>query len=258
MAKNATLLTLGTDLQEICIPKFDLSVWNNMAREYKQAWLGEIKRRLGLIKTIVKGTDHESGLNKFAKGVFSDTTLVPTAIDTVYFTQFGINDHFQSNYVGQPEWLSAKALVEVAPVLRRSPEKSLDMRISVHSHGGKWVALNNRGFALHCLAGLCPKRLAPTPELKSEEAKRFNVTQASLKFNYSGSVPDDRRKCTEWEATIPSSVIGVISGRNGVDVVCTIKGTWNQDAGNEKVFNLLTHQSPATKEAAESKTEGKK
>ena len=124
MAKNATLLTLVTDLQEICIPKFDLSVWNTRATAYKQAWLGEIRRRLGLVTDVVKEGKHESDVNKIAKPIFSDATLAASAIGTVYFTQFGINDHFQSNYVGQPDWLSSKALVDVAPVLRGSPEKS--------------------------------------------------------------------------------------------------------------------------------------
>jgi hypothetical protein len=232
-------LNLCQDITDFCLG----GKWGNLALPYQRAWLGEIIRRVQLIipdrNTVLVEDDPPVTRQVLNQSLSSDPNRRPLAIKQIYFSQFSVNRHFQGNYVGQPQWLSDKEIVEVAKVLRGAPLKSADLRIRLHIYAQKWMALNNRGFALHCLANVVPRRLAFDTVLSSEEQSRLNKSLESMGLKFRDSIPESRRN-QQWEDTIPTSVTAVPETKNSSKVIYTIQAismNGGQDVGNETVYN---------------------
>ncbi|MEP6505865.1 MAG: hypothetical protein ABJD97_21205 [Betaproteobacteria bacterium] len=238
-AKQAELMTVCLDMKTYCMD----GKWDALDANYKSVWLGEITRRIDRIvpnaQTViakVKKTDITQAM------VLSTFSTDGVQILRLLFSQYTINRHFQGHYEGQPAWLAGKEVLDVARILRQHPERSNDLRIRAHYHAGQWVALNNRGFALHSLANVVPQRIAFDTALSSDEQERLGRNFASQRLNLGASLPESRRRKQDWEATIPSSFTGVPETRNSTDVVYTIKAIKMTpgappDNGNETVLN---------------------
>jgi hypothetical protein len=238
--RKAELDALCLDIKTYCLD----GKWDALDIHYRAVWLGEISRRLARIVpdpgTVIR--------KRKEKGDITQEKLMATvAADGVQilrlkFSQFTINRHFQGHYEGQPDWLSGKEILDVAKTLRGEPGLSNDLRIRVHRHSGQWVALNNRGFALHCLANVVPARLAFDTQLSTDEAERLGRSFADMGLNLGASIPETRRRRQDWDAMIPSSFTAVPRTRNSTDVAYTIKAISMApgaapDHGNEIVMN---------------------
>jgi hypothetical protein len=235
-------LNLCQDITDFCLG----GQWGNLPLPYQRAWAGEIIRRVRLIIPDVKTVLVTEPKKLTQLGVItlltSDSMRHPSPVERIYFSQFSVNRHFQGGYIGQPPWLSDKEILEVAKTLRGAPEKSADLRIRLYAQGGKWMALNNRGFALHCLANVVPRRLAFDTHLSSDEQSRLNKGLEDMGLNFSESIPSSRRNWRQWEAQIPTSVTAVPETKNSRKVIYTIRAigmsvSGGPDAGNETVYN---------------------
>ncbi|QBE61722.1 hypothetical protein [Pseudoduganella lutea] len=130
-----------------------------------------------------------------------------------------------------PAWIARKSILSAAEELKLSvstskqqqlpDEKSNSLRISLYLHAGKWITMNNRGFALHSLAEVRPQRLVFVTALSTDEKGRLNTTMRHL--NFSQSEPVTRRRAANWEAQIPTSVIAVPFTKKDTRVVYTVK-----------------------------------
>lgn len=238
--KQQELLNFCADVEQYCLS----SQWGTMDPNYRSAWQGEIVRRLDLIipdpTAIVSEPKGKPGITqgKIAD-IFSAGALTVIAVK---FSQFTINRHFQGQYVGQPSWLSGKEITEVAKTLRQEPLKSSDLRLRFSYSGGQWLALNNRGFALHCLANVPVRRMVFDADLSSDESGRLGTTLESKHLNLGSSVPASRRGKADWDAQIPSTFTAVPETKNSTQVLYTIKAMKivpnpTADLGNETVFN---------------------
>jgi hypothetical protein len=235
------VLNLCQDIEDFCLE----GKWDNLELTYQTAWLGEIIRRVRLIiptATTVLVNKSKFTQQKLIDELNSDQNRQPTTIHQIYFSQFSVNRHFQGNYIGQPQWLSSQEIHEVAKVLRKAPKKSADLRIRLYFQGSKWMALNNRGSALHCLANVAPRRLAFDTNLSTDEQSRLNKTLKGMDLSFSKSIPSSRRDWRQWEAQIPTSVTAVPKTKNSVKVIYTIRAismdvSGGPDAGNETVYN---------------------
>jgi hypothetical protein len=134
--------------------------WLELDEPYRSLLAAEVIRRC----TLASFTKH--GLFEWCqtqKGAFPEVIL---------FSQEHVNVHFKGLYIGQPEWIANKQLLDVAETLKGLPIRSMDFRINIHLYDNAWAALNNRGYATHIVAGVRPLRLVPVCWLSSEEAKR--------------------------------------------------------------------------------------
>ncbi|WP_418317083.1 hypothetical protein [Piscinibacter sakaiensis] len=239
LSAKAQLETVCLDLATYCLD----GKWDALDANYRAAWAGEIMRRIERIVPDAQTVMHQGKKRTVTQGKVLDAIADGSAqVLRLMFSQFTINRHFQGQYEGQPDWLSGKEIIDVAKTLRQSPGKSNDLRIRAHYHGGQWVALNNRGFALHCLANVVPQRIVFDTALSSDEQERLGRNIADFNLNLRDSIPATRRRKQDWEATIPTSVTAVPETRNSNQVVYTIKAirmTPNAaaDHGNEIVYN---------------------
>jgi hypothetical protein len=237
------MLALCLDLKTYCMD----GKWTALPADYKGAWLGEITRRIDRIVptgTTVIGSVEVQGKKR---DVTQAQTLATFSTDALQilglkFSQFTINRHFQGHYEGQPEWLAGKEVLDIARVLRQYPERSNDLRIRAYHHAGQWVALNNRGFALHSLANVVPRRIVFDTVLSTDEQERLDRNFAALNLNLSESLPASRRRKQDWDAEIPSTFTGVPETRNSASIVYSIKAIKMTpgaapDNGNETVMN---------------------
>lgn len=236
-------LNLCKDIKDFCLD----GKWNNLSVVYQQAWLGEIIRRVEFLApngATVLVSNPKLTQHGLITALRSDENRQPTTIQQIYFSQFGVNRHFQGLYEGQPDWLSNREILDVAKVLRAAPEKSTDLRIRLYLQGDVWMALNNRGFALHSLANIVPRRIAFDTELSSDELSRLTKTLESMGLNFGESIPASRRDKKQWEAMIPTSVTAVPETKNSTRVIYTIRAIGMvvgaaADAGNELVYNSV-------------------
>ena len=240
---KAEIMALTLDMQTYCLD----GKWDDFDDHYKGAWQGEIVRRIGNAipnGATVLGT--VEGSNKKTRTVTQAATLGAFSVGAqpiagLLFSQFTINRHFQGHYDGQPDWLSGKEVLDVARALRLTPALSSDLRIRAYRHAGQWVALNNRGFALHSLANVVPRRIVFDTRLSSDEEDRLGRNFAALGLNLAESLPVSRRRKQEWDAEIPSQFTGVPETRNSSKVVYSIKAITMAggapDHGNEDVMN---------------------
>lgn len=239
---------MADDLMDFLFPGSAMGTWGALEPEYRSAWLGEIKRRIQLAggySTLPKPL--QDILSPLLKKIVS-TGAAMTAVGSVRFSQFSINNHFQGSYVGQPGWLANKKIVDCAKLLNTNSLLSATMRIKLHRRGTQWVTLNNRGFALHSLAEVTPMRLVFDPNLGSEEAKRFGDTRDRYTMRYGDSLPAARRDPSAWTATIPTDVTSV-SGKKPfnkddvavpIDIEYTVEAQLTgANAGNALVRNSL-------------------
>lgn len=230
---------LYKDLEEYCLN----GKWTDLSPEYKKAWLGEIIRRIKFIMPATT-TTNSSKSDALAQTLSADPSLPPTEIAEIYFSQYDVNRHFQGQYNGQPSWLSGQEIIDVAKVLRGTPNKSADLRIRLYLHGSNWLAMNNRGFALHCLANVAPRRLAFDSKLSSDEQSRLHRTATDKNFDFKQSIPASRRDRKSWESMYPIRITAVPEERNSRKVVYTIAAigmdvSGGPDSGNAEVFNTL-------------------
>ncbi|WP_434111303.1 hypothetical protein [Methylocaldum sp. GT1TLB] len=229
---------LGKDLMECLFKTGSPNAWFEISGIYRQAWLDEIKRRIRgreLVLLTKQGINDETRFI-MKNGALYGGSAMPTSL---LFSQFKCNEHFQTNYGDSPGWIASKRIVEVVAALRTEPAKSIDFRISASYLGGKWIAWNNRGFATHCLANVIPMRIVPNPSPSEDEQFRLNEVIDVKTFKYSTSVPESRRTPSHWEPGAPCSVISIVNGANGTQVLYTIKNGFQRDNGNETVFNSV-------------------
>lgn len=179
--------------------------WDALDAVHRAAVLGELKRRFAQmfgaedqryvwkkIHARTRGWEPFAEFHPLFLKEASQRDAQPVA--DVAFSQFATNFHFQGNYEGQPDWLSDKSIVECAATLRGDPTKSLDMRLKLYRHAGRWVCLNNRGLVLHSLASVAPRRLVFVDKLSSEETKRMHSQSTGINFDLSKSLPTSRRQ----------------------------------------------------------------
>lgn len=248
------LRLFSADFVELCPPM----TWNTLDGEQKSAWLGEMKRRLRLIfglnlaklATYPKTSPQKKFMMPFIEAFKAECVTYPPAVVTqIAFSQFSINFHFQGNYEGQPLWLADQDIIGCAHQLRVKPELSLTMRIRVYRHANQWICLNNRGFALHSLAGVAPQRLVFATSLNSEETRRMSDNIGRYKFDFSEALPKSRGPQSLGN-TIPTDVVVVSASKPGDDGKLVIQPVMysilahiddgdeaHRDAGNETVFN---------------------
>lgn len=240
---------LADDLMDLIFPGSAFGVWPGLAPVYKNAWYGEIIRRIKAAGGYNSfPTDLQEAMKPLLKRLQkSGATGTATAVTSVRFSQFNINNHFQGSYVGQPGWLADKKIVECARLLNTNNDLSATMRTKLHWHGGQWVTLNNRGFALHALAAVTPMRFVFDPTLGSEETKRFADSRAKYEMQYRNSVPASRRTPGEWIATIPTDVVSVSAkkpfNKAGVAVPVDIEYTVQAQLGGADAGNALVRTS---------------
>lgn len=235
--KDATIYRLlGKDLKSCLFVSRGPGDWDALEPTYRQAWLDEIKRRL-------KGRELQL-LND--KSIADETRYVlkkashfaGSAMPSVlFFSQYKCNAHFQSAYDDSPGWIAGKPLVEVAKKLQEDVDRSVDFRISVSWIGCRWIAWNNRGFTTHCLANVMPLRIVPNPRPSVAEQARLGELMHGI--NYSAAVPADRRDPGHWESTAPCTVISIVDGGQGTDVLYTVKSGFCRDNGNATVLNTV-------------------
>ena len=229
---------LGKDLMECLFASNSPNAWFEISGIYRQAWLDEIKRRIKGRELVLLTKQNIDAETRFImqKGASNGGSALPI---NLLFSQYKCNEHFQTNYGDAPGWIATKRIVEVAAALRADPVKSLDFRISTSYQGGKWIAWNNRGFTTHCLANVMPMRIVPNPLPTVAELSRLSETINVSDFNYSESIPVSRRTANQWEPRTPCSVISIVEGANGTQVLFTIKNGFQRDSGNETVFNSI-------------------
>src|SRR5690606_29821308 len=104
--------------------------------------------------------------------------------------------------------------------------------------GRRWIAWNNRGFTAHCLANVMPMRIVPNPVPSVDEQSRLGELVAQ-DLRYAQAIPAGRRDPRVWEPAAPCTVISVVEGGQGRDVVYTVKSGFQQDNGNSTVLASL-------------------
>lgn len=240
---KAEMMALLADMKTYCLD----GKWDAYDANYKAVWQGEIVRRIenavptaGTVLGTVEGPDKKtrSVTQAQAVGAFSADAM---SILGLRFSQFTINRHFQGHYDGQPAWLADKEILEVAKTLNQTPALSIDMRIRAYFHGGQWIALNNRGFALHSLANVVPRRIVFDTQLSSDEQERLGRRFDAMDLNLGDSIPASRRRKQDWDAVIPSMFTGVPETRNSTRIIYSIKAIKMSggaaDVGNAAVMN---------------------
>lgn len=237
---QAELKLVCEDLNDYCLHE----KWDALPELYRSAWQGELYRRLDLIiqnpqVVLFSGRSGDKTQADFLE-LLSDGG---SSVRQIAFSQYTVNRHFQGNYKGQPEWLSETDIHPAARILRSHPDRSSSLRIRLHYQSGLWMCLNNRGFALHCLANLVPRRLAFDTNLKGEEEGRSSVQRDEFKrLNFKRAVPSSRRGIDCMDKTIPTQVTAVPITVNDSDVLYTVQAIGMDpnaapDNGNETVFN---------------------
>lgn len=229
---------LGKDMKECLFGNAGPEVWDALDQVYKQAWYDEIRRRLrgrelNLLNSKAIGDETRFILKKAA---LHGGSAMPSAL---YFSQFKCNSCFQSAYDNSPPWIAGNPILEVAKQLKDDVGKSVDFRISVSWIGRRWIAWNNRGFTAHCLANAMPARIVPNPAPSVDERSRLGEVIEIRDFRYADATPESRRSPSHWEATAPCTVISVVDGGNGKDVIYTVKNGFARDNGNQNVLNIV-------------------
>lgn len=241
--------TLRKDIHEFCCE----GRWTNLDQTHRGVWLGEIARRLQIAFSDPEAVLYTTSKGQVVKRKGLEEILFQEAtyFRRILFTQFDINPNFKGQGGEAPAWLASKTILSAAEELRLScsaskqleqpNEMSNSLRIGLYLHAGKWATMNNRGYALHSLANVVPQRLVfrTAASLTSDESGRLNATMRHLVFR--DSQPTTRRRSSEWEIQIPTSVIAVPVTKNDVNVVYTVKAIdmlgGAPDHGNETVMN---------------------
>jgi hypothetical protein len=227
--------------------------WKDLNPIYKDAWVGEIKRRFRNAyptdtdqRLLISDNYFAEQFNVFWKAL-NDTNVTGasskggTSVETVLFSQFCINTHFQTQGGGSPEWVANQDIVVMARKLRGDPALSLTMSFKLYWHAKQWVTINNRGFAMHCLANVTPYRFVFTPEPSADELNRFNEKVMDFSFDFGEAIPQSRKRAA-FSPTIPTSVTAMCPEKSGQNrtVICTIKADFSsKDAGNEEAYNAV-------------------
>jgi hypothetical protein len=102
----------------------------------------------------------------------------------ILFGQASIADHFSTNStmgssltLSNGEILQTRLLKDVSPLLTAGTiqDDEISVQVFFHIPMQQWAAINNRGFAVHCLAEMIPKR--PIPRRPTiEEENRLKIT----------------------------------------------------------------------------------
>lgn len=226
---------LGKDLMTCLFNKNDISQWDALTSTYRQAWFDEIKRRVrGRELCLLKNKDIcDEARFALKKAALHGGSAMPSLL---LFSQFKCNIHFQAAYDDSPKWIARESIGKVAEKLRQNNSLSVDFRISVSWIGRRWIAWNNRGFTAHCLANVMPMRIVPNPAPSVDERSRLGELVAQ-DLNYANAVPLDRRNPEAWESAAPCTVISVVEGGQGKEVLYTVKNGFQQDNGNATVLN---------------------
>lgn len=223
---------LGSDLLEYAFPSAKETDWALLGPIYQRAWLDETKRRLrGHELDLLNDKRFRDIVEYLIKLPFKAGGLLPSGL---LFSQVKCNDTFQSHYDGSPEWIASSSLDMVAKKLLLTPAKSIDFRISVSLHAGRWVVWNNRGFTAHCLANITPLRIAPKPSPTADELSRMGETVDGL--NYRDSLPA-RRTPHSTDRAAPCSLISIVRGDSPL-VRYTVKSGFLME--NSLLLNLGT------------------
>lgn len=145
------------------------------------------------------------------------------AMPRILFGQLRIKHEFQASLTGNQqaivgfsyEKIVARPLKVVANMLgsKNDSEIGLDdipVQIFYVPKNKCWVAANNRGYAVHCLANVSPLRVWPLPP-HAVELNRLEEMESAPKFTYESTVI---KRLDKKPHSLPSSQIPITAGPN--------------------------------------------
>jgi hypothetical protein len=196
---------------------------NSLPRDYVVVWDASIIARLSAMTPT--GT-----VRNFDEPIAWIPKPLGAAVPRILFGQLRIASSFQgSKTVNQTEIVGFPAdkivgrpLEVVAGMMRPAENKEVDVdaipvQIFFHEKSNSWVAANNRGYAVHCLAGCLPLRLIPRlPEqLELNRLKEVENEGDAKRFTYETKPP---KRLKNRPHSLPSEQIPITAGPNSWDV----------------------------------------
>ena len=177
---------------------------------YRNAWDQAVYARLSWMTERV----HSSDLARFKHDWLVEAKFHSLA--RIHFGQVRIAAQFASalsEYSIQE--IAGRQIVDVARDITAGNYARDLISVQVFLRTPVWVAINNRGFAAHCLANKKPLRIIPRlPTIK--ELNRLNDLSEELVFTpHSPRVPRDR--------ALPSPLIPVTIGQNDLTVIQVVQ-----------------------------------
>ncbi len=202
---TAQVERLISDLENQYLAKYD-----ELSNAYRGAWDEAVKSRLDV--NLNPTLNHN--LRKFRLAWINDAKF--TGIAHIHFGQMRIAANFANaaNVAQQAlgvDQLAGRTLAEVATDIQNGVIARDEIPVQIFLHGNVWVAINNRGFACHCIANVRPLRLFP----RDPEAVESNrLTEAAPAFTYANGVAH----LTQNPRTLPSKEMPITAGPNSVHV----------------------------------------
>lgn len=158
--------------------------WENKStRVEKGAFLFSIRDRLMLLLGGVNNRNPSEDMLKWLR-LLRMGAHIP--VSEIYFGQASIAGQFSTATttgsatleLSNKQDIQKKNLMDVAAwlVARAVGDDEITVQVFFCNNTRKWVAINNRGYAVHCQAGVLPRRLLPhSPTV--EERGRLNQTE---------------------------------------------------------------------------------
>ena len=204
-----------TDINDYTEPKFHI-LWNSV-----------IYSRINFInRLIVRFNVKDKQLllnrllnvsNKLKRGI----CLTPTPI---LFGQMRIAECFASDTVNTPDRLKGIGGTKMRDVPNWRLAEGYGWPIKLFYDGGRWIAINNRGLAVHCIKNIQPKRLIPVllNNVHASERSRLLESKDKSEFTYDPSAK--KRLCREGTKRIlPSNEIPITSGPNNFNTLDVVE-----------------------------------
>jgi len=216
---NPKVEALYADVLNVYYPKVQ-----TLPAEYLEVWDASLIARLR----------HLSGVSVEASKVERAVAYVPkysgAPVPPILFGQLRIGRDFQGSatsdqqaIVGFPsDKVVGRPLIVVAGMMNKNELGADEIPVQVFRHAVSktWVAVNNRGYATHCMAGLKPLRIWPRlpdqmeinrlDEVEGKDHARF--------FTYASGVEHLAKK----PHTLPSLQIPITDGPNSWNVTAVV------------------------------------
>jgi len=193
--------------------------YDEMANEYRRAWNTVILHRLTHMRVP---SDKSEALKKMREkwNVLAAGQLAN--IGSIEFGQIRVAGNFagaanvnQNAIVGFPPQIVGRPLQVFADDMRTTAAggdglRSDQIPVQIFVHNGKWIAKNNRGYALHCMAGVMPLRLWPGQE-SVDERNRLSESWDASGIRYASK---NTKRLDKVPRTLPSTEMPLTNGSN--------------------------------------------
>jgi hypothetical protein len=217
---------LLADLEAQYLGKYD-----NLDNPYLKAWDEAVLRRLQGMTTV-----SATMLSSFTQFKLAWRDKTQGCLLKIYFGQMRVGPDFQGslttnqqNIVGFPQnQVVGRQLTVVSGSIGNGTILPDQIPVQIFYSGQKWIAVNNRGYAAYCRAGVPPLRLWPRPP-ETAESNRLSDEEGKGDIGTFTYPPQLGARLSQSPRKLPSLEMPVTTGPNTwvVQEIITVPQTFN-------------------------------